>query len=263
MNALPPTLLELQHAIYRSIVGRDDAEAAAWIVAEGIDPEVRLGIYRNTFASVLTNALRLSFPATHRLVAAECFEDAAHLFFEAQPPQSANLDDYGVGFPEFLARLPSVAALAYLPDVARLEWAVSRALHAPNAEPLDLGRLSALSTDERARVRFAPHPSAGLVRADHPADSIWRAVLAQDDVALAAIDPASGSVWLLVHRAEAGVVVVRLSEAAWRFTAALFAGRPLLAALDDAPCADAAALLAGHLAAGCFVEFDLADAANA
>ena len=30
------------------------------------------------------------------------------------------------------------AALAYLADVARLEWAVSRAIHAADREPLDL-----------------------------------------------------------------------------------------------------------------------------
>ena len=248
--------------MYRSIVGRDDAEAAACIGAGGIDPTARLGIYRHTFASVLTNALRLSFPATHRLVAAECFEGAARHFMDEQPPRSANLDDYGAGFPEFLARFQPVAALDYLPDVARLEWAVSRALHAPDATPLDLGRLAALTQDEQARVRFAPDPSAGLVRADHPVDSIWRAVLAQDDVALAAIDPASGQVWLLVHRAEAGVEVSRLSEDAWHFTAALFAGRPLHSALEAAPCAEVQALLAEHLAAGCFVEFEFADAAS-
>ena len=248
--------------MYRSIVGRDDAEAAAWIVAEGIDPEVRLGIYRNTFASVLTNALRHSFPATHRLVAAECFEGAARLFMEEQPPQYANLDDYGAGFPEFLVRFAPVAALAYLPDVARLEWAVSCALHAPDAKSFDLGRLAALTMDERARVRFAPHPSARLVHAKHPADSIWRAVLAQDDTTLAAIDPASGPVWLLVHRAETGVDVSRLSEDAWHFTAALFAGRPLYSALEQAPCTEVLALLAEHLAAGHFIEFTLAAATD-
>jgi hypothetical protein len=248
--------------MYRSIVECDHAEAAAWIVPDGIDPEARLGIYRNTFASVLTNALRLSFPATHRLVAAECFEGSARLFMEEQPPQYANLDDYGAGFPEFLARFPPVAALAYLPEVARLEWAVSRALHAPNAKSLDLGCLAVSTMDERARVRFAPHLSAGLVRAQHPADSIWRAALAQDDAALAAIDPASGPVWLLVHRTETGVDVRRLSEDAWHFTAALFAGGPLCSALEEAPCAEAQALLAEHLAAGRFIEFSLAGVAD-
>jgi hypothetical protein len=258
VNTHTPTLLELQRALCRSVVGHNDAEAGLYIIADGIDPAARLGIYRNTFASVLVNALRLSYPAVHRLVAAECFEGAARFFMEEQPPQCANLDDYGAGFPEFLARFPPVAALIYLPDVARLEWAVSRALHAQDAEPLDIARLAALTEDEQAPVRFAPHPSAGLVRADHPADSIWRAVLAQDDAALAAIDPAAGPVWLLVHRAETGVEVSPLSERAWYFTAALFAGRTLHEALDEAQCAEAQAVLAEHLAAGRFTGFSLA-----
>ena len=79
MNTSPPTLLELQHATHHSIVSCDDTEVSTCVVADGIDPPARLGIYRNTFASVLTNALRLSFPATHKLVAAECFEGAARL----------------------------------------------------------------------------------------------------------------------------------------------------------------------------------------
>ncbi len=88
-------------------------------------------------------------------------------------------------------------------------------------------------------------------------------MLAQDDAALAAIDPASGPVWLLVHRTEGGVDVTRLSEAAWCFTEALFAGRPLHLALEDAPGADAPVLLAEHLAAGRFAGFGVSDGAVA
>ena len=55
-------------------------------------------------------------------------------------------------FPEFLARFPPAASLAYIADVARLEWAVNRALHAPDAAPLDVARLA-----DRAGGR-GPHP---------------------------------------------------------------------------------------------------------
>src|SRR5262249_53567434 len=112
-----PAVLELQRAVCRGIVARDDGDAAACIIADGIDPAARLGIHRNTFASVLTNSLRLSYPAVHRLVAAECFEGAARVYIEEQPPRCANLDDYGADFPEFLARFPPVAAVASLPPV--------------------------------------------------------------------------------------------------------------------------------------------------
>ncbi len=259
MNAPSPPLLELQHAMRASLVRREDRDAAARVLADGIDPAAPLGVYRNTFASVLTRALRLSYPAVERLVGAEFFEGAVRAFIEQQPPRSACLDDYGAGLEDFLTDFAPAASLEYLPAVARLEWAVSRALHAPDSEPLEIASLVALAEDEQARVRFTPHPSAGLVRADYPADSIWRAVLARDDAALAAIDPAAGPVWLLAHRAESGVEVIRLSESAWRFTRALFTGHPLHQALNESRCPEAQSVLAEHIAAGRFAGFRLDD----
>ena len=257
MNAPAPSLLELQRAMRASLVRREDRDAAAHVLADGIDPAARLGVYRNTFASVLTRALRLSYPAAERLVGAEFFEGAVHAFIEEQPPRSACLDDYGAGFADFLACFAPAAPLEYLPDVARLEWAVNRALHASDVEPLDPRRLAALAEAESARVSFAPHPSVSLLRVDHPVDLIWRAVLEEDDDALSAIDPGAGPAWLLVQRLATGVEARRMSESTWRITAALFAGRPLAAALDEAPDSEASALLADHLAAGRFIDFSL------
>lgn len=204
---------------------------------------------------MLTTALRLSYPAVHRLVGADFFEGTARSFIERHPPECACLDDYGAEFPYFLSGFAPASSLPYLPDVARLEWAVGRALHAADAEPLDPRRLAALGDAERARVTFLPHPSLAFVQVRHPADDIWRAVLEEDDASLSAIDPAASPAWLLVQGLPAGVEVRRMSESAWRFTAALHAGRPLAAALAEARDIDAPALLAEHLAAGRFVDF--------
>ena len=92
-----------------------------------------------------------------------------------------------------------------------------------------------------------------------PRDTIWRAVLGEDDSALAAIDLTAGPVWLMVQRLAAGVDVARVDEAAWRFAAALCAGQPLASALDAASGIDAPALLADHLRCGRFIAFSLAD----
>ena len=256
METAAPSLLDLQRALRASLVAHDDSGLSPHIVAGDLSPAERLDVYRNTFASVLTTALRLSYPAVHRLVGTEFFEGAARIFIETSPPKSACLDDYGEGFAEFLSSFAPASSLAYLPDVAQLEWAVNRALHAPDAEPLDARRLAALAESEHARVSFVPHPSVSLVRAAHPADLIWHAVLEEDDAALSAIDPGAGPAWLLVQRLATGVEVRRMSESAWRFTAALCAGRPLAAALDEAREFDAAALLADHLAAGRFIDFN-------
>jgi len=254
-----PRLLDIQRAVGRSIIGGDDAFAARYVLADGLPPEARLGIYRNNFTGTLTAALKLCYPAVHRLVGAEFFEGAARIFISAEPPRRADLDAYGEGFPEFLAGFPPADGLSYLGDVARLEWAVNRALHAPDMEPLDLARLGAVAAADRDRIAFMPHPSVALVKVDHPVDAIWRAVLAQDDNAMAAIDLEAGPVRLLVERRATGVEVTRLEEPAWRFAAALCASRLLQTAIDTAPEVDAAALLAEHLAAGRFIGFELVD----
>src|SRR6267378_6124166 len=124
-----PALHELQRAVYRSLVAHDDDDAGVYIRADGVAAAARLSVYRNTFIGTLTNALRLSYPAVHRLVGVEFFETSARMFIEGQPPRSAYLDEYGAAFPEFLARFPAATSVPYLADVARLEWAVNRALH--------------------------------------------------------------------------------------------------------------------------------------
>ena len=55
-------LLELQRAVYRSLVEGDDGPAAAHVVTDGIAGAARLGVYRNTFIGSLTAALRLVYP---------------------------------------------------------------------------------------------------------------------------------------------------------------------------------------------------------
>lgn len=135
----------------------------------------------------------LSFPAVHRLVGAEFFEGAARIFVQRHPPEYAYLDLYGAKFPEFLKGLDSVKSSPYLPEVAGLEWAVARALHAPDMKPLAIDRLASVPLSDHGSVCFVPHPSISLIHAVYPVDAIWRAVLAQDDAALAQVDLNAGS----------------------------------------------------------------------
>jgi len=258
-----PALLEVQIATYRGLVTGDDGEAASFVDGAGLPPAARLNIYRNTFVGTLTTALRLSFPAVYRLVGNDFFESAARLFIEAEPPRSADLDAYGAAFPDFLARFAPAATIAYLAGVARLEWAVNRALHAPDAEALDVSRFAMVEPTAYGRISFLPHPSIGLVRADHPVDDIWRAVLAQNDADMAAIDLGAGPVALLVQRLDTGIDVKRLTEAEWLFAEALCASRPLADAIEAAGSLDMPTALAEHFRMGRFVDFTLTEDARA
>jgi len=254
-----PTLLEIQTAMRRGLLDDGHAMVAA-LLDDALAPADRLSIYRNTSRTALTNALRLNFPAVQRLVGEDFFAAAAETFITREPPQTAWLDLYGESFPEFLQSFEPAASLTYLPDVARLERAVGHALHAVDAEPLEYPQLLDIEPSVHRRLFFTPHPSVSLVFSPYPVDTIWRAVLARDDMVLAAIDLSAAAVRLLVERYDSEIKITQMGEQRWKFAEALFAGQSLSAALAVADDPDAPAWLAAHLTAGHFTDFALSNA---
>ena len=192
-----------------------------------------------------------------KLVGATFYEGAASVFAHERPPRASWLDLYGADFADFLATFAPAATMPYLPDVARLEWAVNRALHAPDVEPLDARAIAGVDPALHERIRFTVDPSVSVLRTDYPADAIWRAVVESDDAALAELNLSDGPVHLQVQRLQNGVEVDRIDESAFRITAALMTGQPLGAALACDDASSAARVLAGHLAAGRFIGFEV------
>jgi hypothetical protein len=250
-----PTLLEMQSAMKASLLHRDSRAISPMLA--GDVPTDRLDIYRNTFVHTLTKALRLCFPVTQRLVGDEFFERAAQIFIGERPPHAAWLDLYGSEFPTFLRSFPPATSIAYLGDVAELEWAVSSALHAADVAPLDVALLVEIEAANQTRICFAPHPSVRLLRLGYSADIIWRAVLDSDDAALGAVDLCCGPRNILVERRSTSVEVECLDEQAWIFLSKLCAGASIEAALADSSEFDSSAALAEHLAFGRFATFSL------
>ena len=250
-----PTLLELQRCMGLHLLQGIDGEASAFIVNQGVAPEDRLQIYRNTSMGVMASALRLVFVAVGHVLGAEFFEGAARMFVAEAPPRSAWLDQYGADFPDFLAQLPQAASVPYVADLARLEWSVNLVLHASDAMPLAIADLAGLTEADLSQLRLVPHPTAQLLRCDFPADAIWHAVLERDDDAMAAVDLSDGPVGLLVQRTAQGIELMRLSEPQWSVATALFLGQPLGAVMAGASGPDAHAALATLLTRECFMNF--------
>jgi hypothetical protein len=248
-----PSLLEMERALRDALVSGEPPPG--WLA--GSEPSIRerVGIYRNTVLATLVRALRLGFPTVERLVGAEFFEGAAQAFALAHPASSADLNAYGGAFAAFLAEFGPCAGLAYLPDVARLDGAVARALHADDATALDVRALAQLDPARAGELRFRFHPSLSLLRSPFPVDAIWAAVLQQDEAAMAAIDLHADPVHLLVQRVDGRPVVVRLPEPQWHWTAELVQGRAFAELLAEDTASEVAALLARHLVAGRVVAF--------
>lgn len=263
-------LLEVQRAFRRAIVDGDTESLQAVLATDAMAIAEAVGIYRNTIHWTLTRALRLSYPAAHKLVGAEFFEGAVKEFLLRHWPQSACLEDFGNDFCQFLDTFGPAGDLTYLPDVARLEWAVHQTLQAPRARKLSLEPLLELEEDQCAAVCFTAHPSLRLIAVGTPADAIWRAVLEQDDQALASIEVTRTPRYLLVQRdPDGGAEVSALAEGEWKFLQALSSGAALEQALQEfrrtSPAVNLDHVLAHHLAAGRFSHFsvrmDCADSA--
>lgn len=256
-----PTLREVQAAFAQGLLSGDAGEVLPYLADGGAIPAGnRLGIYRNTYKGTLVSALRVTYPAVDRLVGETFFDGAARAFIAGHVPQAANLNVYGGAFGDFLADFAPAAALAYLPDVARLEWAVSCAGNAPDAPALDAAALTQVPEADQGRIRFRAHPSTHLVRLAQDADRIRQAVIDHNEAALAGLAPDPRPFWLIAHRQGTDVVFRRLTDDEARFTRALLAGQPFEQCLDAAHIATQVALLGEHLATGRFGGFTLDEA---
>ncbi len=114
-------------------------------------------------------------------------------FIRAEPPARPQLFGYGAGFPAFLERSIEAAALPWLADVARLEWAREEAYYATDAAPLALTALASIPVERYPELRFEPHPSLRLICSAGPIFTLWQAALdAATEESAAAVFERSG-----------------------------------------------------------------------
>jgi hypothetical protein len=175
----------------------------------------------------------------------------ARLFVTGNPPRSPLLMTYGDAFADFVEHFEPAAELPYLPDVARLEAARTRAFHADDAEPMDPQLLRQLGPDALAAASFTLHPSMQIVRSKHPIVTIW--AMNSGEAELRPIECYEGEDALVI-RPNLEVTISRLPRGGADFLASLAAGRRLAAAAERAVAEyvdfDLAANLAGLLSAG-------------
>lgn len=188
-----------------------------------VSADEALGLHRNTVLYGLSNALRLSFPTVDALVGEAFFDQAALAFIDEQPPAQACLTGYGADFPQFLERYAFAGDLAYLPDVARLDFAIE------TVGGRSIG-VDGVSLDLGGEARLILDASLTVLRLSYPATAIRDALDDTDDKALARIDVAPRPHAHALWRRQEGAAIRPLSPASAVF----------LEALLDGACADTA-----------------------
>jgi Putative DNA-binding domain len=256
---------ELEAAFRTAMLTGEDGPVAAEIAEDGLTTSARLRIYRHHIFSTLTETLRAAYPVVGRLVGDGFFAYATHRFIATHPPVGPCLFEYGAALPAFLAAFPPCRDLAYLPDVARLEWALSAARHADDARPLAPGALRDVGPARAARLTFRLDPSLSLLASPWPVDRIWRANQPESDPD-AVVDLAAGGVCLEVRRLDDEPGFRALDPAPYAFRRALHDGRPLGQAAEAAagadPAFDLTVELHGLLRDGVLTGFAVTDASE-
>ncbi len=235
-------LHELQRSFLEAVVSGETAALDDAIACGAFTVAQRIQIYRNNTFITLTEALAVTYPAVCRLVDRRFFNFAAARYIAENLPDRPCLFEYGAGFADFLAGFAPVADYPFLPDVARLEWAVNTAWNAPLRLPLaaeTLGR-AAMQAGETLRLGLgALYLSSGW-----DVDAIWLANRGDTD---ADARPLYQPVRLEVRRDADGVSVRRLDTATWTLRDGLARGETLghaaTAALSQTADFDLAAAL--------------------
>jgi Putative DNA-binding domain len=193
-----------------------------------------LAAYRaNAHANAL-RALEAAYPVMVQLIGDENFAFLARDFWQSHPPFRGDLAEWGDQVAAFVAAAPPLAHLPFLPDVARIEWALHRCAGAADLAQ-DAPSFARLADCDPSTARFTLAPGACALASLYPAGDITLAHQGQGSLQ-AAFD-------LLAQGVQQNTLVWRqgfvprlrlLHDDELGFAQALLAGQPLAKALDAA-----------------------------
>jgi hypothetical protein len=169
-----PALLEWQQQFLDALYDVHAVGPCATFFSDGLEPDARLRIYRHSSEAIHTGTLHITYPAVLALTGVDYFDQVARGYRQVHPSRSGNLQELGARFAEYLETLPEIRALAYLPDVARMEWLRQESALAADAESATPGTFTTALENAGESLRIGLHPSVRMLTSAHPVLTIWR-----------------------------------------------------------------------------------------
>ncbi|CAA6812404.1 MAG: Unknown protein, partial [uncultured Thiotrichaceae bacterium] len=171
-------LEDIQQAYAKAIYANEPTALEALIhESPEFSTEQRVGVYQNNTIGGLKTALRNTFPVCETLVGKDYFGQLAQHHVKLNPSADRNLEEYGANFSETLATLieqrPELAELAYLSDVAKLEWIQHQTYFANDRQSFDLEAFAALAPEVQTQVTFILADDVSLIDSPYPIYDIW------------------------------------------------------------------------------------------
>lgn len=167
-----PTLAQIQQQLLHAL-HNPDSHPSGWIAAAELSPKQGLSVYRESVIAIHSQALALIYPVCQALLGKRYFDQAAKRYWQQSPSQTPSLSHWGAGWPTFIHAEASLAAMAYLPDLTRLEWALHQADEGPDSHLVDMTQLA---TDlAHPGLTWQLNPNASLLQSPYAIDHLWQA----------------------------------------------------------------------------------------
>ncbi len=155
-----------------------------------LDAAARAGIYADMYLARLQDALRADFPNLARLLGDEGFGTLTAGYARAHPSASSDIGQFGRHLPDFLLAHPGRRGDEA--DLARLEWALSVAFTAADAETVGKEALGHLG-EAAGAARLSFVPALRVLTLQHDVLPLWKQLEAESED-LPAVDPRPVSV---------------------------------------------------------------------
>lgn len=161
-----------QQALLQALFEWPEQDASNFIATQAGNTWARgLKAYKTNGHMLAERALAAAYPVVDQLLGHESLGELAGALWHAHPPAHGDLGRWGDALADFLQASAQLQEEAYLPDVARAEWALHRCASAAD-QPNDPASLSLLTTQEPDTLGLLLAPGCWVLRSAWPVVSI-------------------------------------------------------------------------------------------
>ena len=150
------------------------AHLTGWLRGNPTASRRGLVAYRANGLAAAERALAAAYPTLALMVGDEALAGLAHQLWRQRPPDRGDLACWGAGLAGLISTQPWLADWPWLPDMARLDWAVHQCEAAADA-PADPLNLQALAADDAAEHVLLLRPGTALINSRWPLVALWQA----------------------------------------------------------------------------------------
>ena len=169
-------LADLQQAFLAELAGKPQPAFRDTVIDNRLQDKMsklkRISVYQQTHVAARVGALENIYPVCRQILGEALFDRIATQFVANNQSLEWDLNIQGADFFQALQQVitqhQSLAELAYLPDLARLEWYFHLCYYAPANEQYQP------SSDDPEKLTFAPDSSLQLFECQWPVAQIWQ-----------------------------------------------------------------------------------------